>query len=127
MLPRYVTLVLALLLAGCASAPTRTDADAFKSLQSGRIPPSSVPAFTDCVMDGFSSAHYAITNVSARQQRRTDGYRVEATTNGILLVSADILESGRVELLESSAAALINTNGERQAFSKCLDRFGARS
>jgi hypothetical protein len=127
MLLHRATLTFALLLAGCVAAPTRTDPGAFKSLHAGRVPVSSVGGFTDCLMDGFNSAHSVLTNVSIRQQRRSDGYRVEAMTNSAVLVSADILENGRVELLESSAAALINTMGEREAFSKCLARFEVKN
>ena len=115
--------LIALLLAGCVAAPTRSDPGAFRSLQSGRVPMGSVSAFTDCLMDGFGSAHYALTNAVARQQRRSDGYRVETTTNGGVLVSADVLDTGHVELFESSASALINTAGEREAFARCLSRF----
>ncbi len=118
--------LLAFLLAGCVAAPTRSEPDEFKSLQRGRVPATNVAAFTDCLMDGFGSAHFSLTNVSTRQQRRADGYRVETETSGILLVSADIFESGLVELFESSAAALINTVGEREAFSKCLARLGVK-
>lgn len=118
--------LLAFLLAGCVAAPTRSEPDEFKSLQRGRVPATSVAAFTDCLMDGFGSAHFALTNLSTRQQRRTDGYRVETVANGSILVSADVLESGLVELFESSTAALINTVGEREAFSKCLARLGEK-
>jgi len=120
----FVTL-LTIFLAACVTAPTRSDPSAFALVQQGQIPASSVRAFTDCLMDGFNAAHFILTNITVRQQRRTEGYRVEALTNSALLVSADISENGRVELFESRTAALINTSGERKAFASCLDRFRA--
>jgi len=113
------------ILVGCA-APTRSDPSAFTSLQIGKIPNSSIPAFADCLLDGFNSAHSILTNITIRQQRRTNGYRVEALTNSALLVSADVLDNGHVELFESSTAALINTSGERNAFASCLTQFGEK-
>ena len=111
------------LLTACGSAPTRSDTREFKSLQKGQISTSSVQAFTDCLMDGFNSAHGMLSNIVPRQQRRTDSYRVEAMAKSIILVSADIFDNGSVELLESSAAGLIDTSGERKTFASCLDRF----
>jgi hypothetical protein len=75
-------------------------------------------------MDGFDASSFMLTNVSVRQQRRTERYRVEVLTHSSILLSADVFDNGRVELYESSTAALINLSRERKAFSDCLDRFG---
>ncbi|MEO7686319.1 MAG: hypothetical protein ABIS13_05110 [Nitrosospira sp.] len=64
-----------------------------------------------------------LTNVSVRQQRRTERYRVEVLTYSSVLLSADVFDNGRAELYESSAAALVNLSRERKAFSDCLDRY----
>jgi hypothetical protein len=74
-------------------------------------------------MDGFDSSSAILTNVSVRQQRRTERYRVEVLTHSSVLLSADVFDNGRVELYESSTAALINLSGERKAFADCLGRF----
>ena len=66
-----------------------------------------------------------LTNISVRQQRRTERYRVETMTRSSVLLSADVFDNGRVELYESSAAALVNLSGERKAFDDCLSRFRA--
>lgn len=110
-------------IAAC-TAPTRSDPSAFSLIQRGKIQKSDIQDFTACVMDGFGESHFILTNITVRQQRRTNGYRVEALTNSALLISADILDSGQVELFESTTAALINTSGERETFSACLERFG---
>ena len=112
-------------IAAC-TAPTRADPSAFSLIQKGKIQVSDIQDFTACVMDGFGESHFILTNITVRQQRRPNGYRVEALTNSSLLISADILDSGQVELFESSTAALINTSGERAAFSACLERFGIK-
>ncbi|WP_151898961.1 hypothetical protein [Nitrosospira lacus] len=56
-----------------------------------------------------------LTNISVRQQHRTEDYRVESLTYSSVLVSADIFNNGRVELFESSAAGLVNTSGSAQS------------
>jgi hypothetical protein len=118
----YITLLTSLLSA-CVSAPTRSDSGAFALTQHGEIPASSTQPFTDCLMDGFDASSLMLTNISVRQQRRTERYRVEALTHSSVLLSADVFDNGRVELHESSAAALINLSGERKAFTNCLNRF----
>lgn len=118
----YIT-VLSSLLAACVTAPTRSDSGEFKLTQHGEIPASSTQLFTDCLMDGFDASSTMLANVSVRQQRRAERYRVEVLTHSSVLISADVLDSGRVELYESSAAALVKLSGERKAFAGCLSRF----
>jgi hypothetical protein len=118
----YLALLISLLTA-CVAAPTRSDPGAFALTQSGQIPASNTQPFTDCLMDGFDSSSAILTNVSVRQQRRTERYRVEVLTHSSVLLSADVFDNGRVELYESSTAALINLSGERKAFADCLSRF----
>lgn len=69
-----------------------------------------------------------------RQQRRTDGYRVETDGYRVELVnpnvgtilSADIFDDGRAELFEWSKAGLISTADERKGFASCLDKHKAQ-
>lgn len=107
-------------LAGCVTAPTREDASAFKVLREGSVSPAAVQPFANCLLDGFSQAHWVLTNISVSQQVRGDVQRIETRTNGSLLVSVDVHHDGRAQFLESSTAKLINTSGEREAFDKCL-------
>lgn len=118
-------LVAILILSACVAPNRRTDPNAFQSKQAGRIDKNDVPAFTDCVMDGFSQSHFIMTNFNVKQQRRTNGYRVETFAGGgsMIMMSADIFDDGRVELFEADAAALIDTQGERAAFSECLKKY----
>jgi hypothetical protein len=74
-------------------------------------------------MDGFDASSLMLTNVSVGRQRRTERYRVEVSTHSLVLLSVDVFDLGRVELYESSTAALINLSGERKAFAGCLNRF----
>jgi len=55
---------------------------------------------------------------------RSNSYRVESLTHSTILVSAEVFDDGRVQLLESTSAALIITEGEREAFGKCLKKYG---
>jgi hypothetical protein len=110
-------------LAACVTAPDRSDPGAFNLHHRGKVPADQVPAFTDCVMDGFAKAHFLLTKISVRQQRRATGFRVDATVgdNPMSLASVDIFDDGRVELFER---ALFEMLGERAAFAACVDRFG---
>lgn len=121
-------LTLSLVLAACA-APTRTDKDEFFVVLSGNVPVDKVPNFIDCLTDGFNKAHWGMTDYEVRQTTRAAGYRVETYTGSFnyLLVSADIFNDGKVVLNESSAAALINTNGEKDTFASCLAEFRSTS
>lgn len=111
-------------ISACTSGPTRTDEDAFSLLKEGRIATTSVQAFSDCLLDGFDKAHFMLTKVTSRQQRRSNSYRVETLAGGrILLISADVFDDGRVVLSESKSAALINTSGERSAFEQCFGKY----
>jgi len=71
-------------------------------------------------MDGFDRAHLTLTSVHTRQQRRANGYRIETMVNATALVSVDISDDGRVEMLESTAALMIDTSDERRAFTECV-------
>lgn len=115
---------LSIILASCA-APTRTDTDEFFVVDSGNIAAENVPYFIDCLTDGFNKAHSGITNFEVRQSSRATGYRIETYTGSMnyLLVSVDVFSNGKVVLNESSSAALINTNGEKQAFANCVTAF----
>ena len=113
----YITL-LASVLTACVTAPTRSDPGAFALTQSGKIPTSSTQPFTDCVMDGFDSSSAILTNVSVRQQRRTERYRVEVLTHSSVLLSADVFDNGRVELYESSTGGYPQALTEAGKFSR---------
>jgi hypothetical protein len=119
-------MLVVLLLAACAPAPTRTDTDAFFILKEGRVGPKNAPGFADCLLDGFDKAHFFPTNVTHRQQRRADSFRVETLAGGtVLIISADVFDDGRVVLNESKVAALINTSGQRETFDKCLGQYSS--
>lgn len=111
-----------LCLSACAGS-TRDEPGAFKLLAEGIVAEADAPAFADCLLDGFDKAHFALTIVNVRQQRRADSFRVEITSNSTLMVSADVFDDGRVRLYESSQAALLNTTGEKDAFQRCLERY----
>jgi hypothetical protein len=115
-----------LLLNSCMTGATRAD-DKFRLLNSGQIDPKSTLAFASCLHDGFLRAHYTITNIETKQQRRVDGWRVETYIAGrMLCISADVLDTGRVELWKSPRSVLINTSGEVDAFAACLAKYGIK-
>lgn len=114
----------AVLISACAAGPTRDEPKKFNLVRTGVVRSGDGQAFADCLLDGFDKAHFALTNVSSRQQRRTDGYRVESLAGGHLIaVSADVFDDGRVQLFEAKASALVSTSGERRAFDLCATKF----
>ena len=123
--PSIFAIIACLCISACAG-PTRDEAGAFKMLADGTVAKSNAPAFADCLLDGFDKAHYALTIVSVRQQRRADSFRVETTSHSTVMVSADVLDDGKVRLYESSQAVLLNTSGEREAFQRCLERYRSK-
>lgn len=111
-----------LLLTACSTTYTRAEIDHFKSRDAGTVSLAALPRFADCVMDGFQTAH-PFSNMNVRQQRRSDGIRVETfagSGSGMIMISVDVRDSGHVELWESDAALLINTRTEREMFAACL-------
>jgi len=126
--PTIALLCTACALAGCVTAPTRDDASAFKVVREGTVPAANVQPFANCLLDGFGRAHWVLTNIAASQQMRGDHQRIETrvSTSGALLVSADVHTDGRVQMLQGTTAAAINTSGEREAFDKCLAQHAAR-
>lgn len=117
----FAALIAALFLAACA-LPDRSDPGAFTSYRQGEIPLPRVPAFTDCVMDGFTKAKWIGSSLTMRQQRRALGVRVETSVDAkpAALASADIFDDGRVELFERKHFQMLD---ERAAFDACLERF----
>ena len=113
-----------LLLSACAAAPTRLDTEEFKLLRDGQVPPESTQVFTDCLMDGFGKVSL-LMDISVRQQHRSDLCRVETLAGGsIIIASADVYNDGRVQLFASSAALLLGTRREKEAFDECLKQYG---
>lgn len=122
---KWISILLITLLTGCVTPTTRLDVDEFELINKGTVDTKSVLLFVDCLSDRFNAAHYLLTNIEVRQSQRAAGYRVETYTGtqNFLIISADIFNDGRVELYESSSAALINTKGEREAFNQCLKQY----
>lgn len=120
--PVTVAALLATLLFVACATPDRSDPGAFTSYRQDQVPPSRVPAFTDCLMDGFSKATWFGSTLSMRQHRRALGVRIETSVDAkpMALASADIFDDGRVELFERRLFQMLD---ERAAFVACLDRF----
>lgn len=114
-------LALSALLTACA-APIRSDPAAFKQLEHGQIQTSKVQSFADCLFDGFSEARVT-TTFTIRQQRRTDGVRVETLANSFIGVSADVKDDGSVALYESTAMVWVSTEPEVKVFLSCIDKY----
>lgn len=126
----YVSSLLLFLLSGCTAlvntpvASRTTHPEAFKIIKSGRVDSSKVQSISDCIHDGFAGSHGVLTNFTFRMNRRAGGYRIETTVGGTLvLMSADVMDDGVVELRESNAAGMINTTGEKEAFDFCTSKF----
>lgn len=102
------------MLGGCGTVH-RPPEDTFSLVENGQIKPGQGAAFIDCVVDGFRTVKVV---------PRSGATRIELATNGAyILMSAEVSNTGEVELFESSYAALVSTKNERTAFKACLDKF----
>ena len=115
------------LLSGC-STPIRSDVEDFPLKLVGKVRPTDVPAFSDCVQDGFLELEKMWPSPrQVRQERRALGLRIDTRggANTILIVSVDILNSGHVELFETDhlPLRLISKQPERDVFSACLKKY----
>ena len=109
---------------GCA-APTRADPEHFRSRDVGMILKTAIPAFGDCVLDGFNPLQgIAFSRRKVQQQRRSTGLRIDTLVadGTILLVSVDVGDDGRVEFFESTFMRLSNKEPEFEVFSACKAR-----
>src|SRR5690349_3181106 len=120
MMKKILGIAALVMIGGCATTRA-TDPGSFRSVAKARIPAAAVPRFSECLMDRFQVAH-PFSQINVRQQRRAGAYRIESYAGSgseMVLLSADLMDDGHVELFESDAAALINTKDERKAFDDC--------
>ncbi len=128
------TSTLMLSMVACAPLPTRDDESAFILRIHGTILPVDIPKFMDCAIDGFDRTENAIRwDIRTWQQRRSTGYRVERRYDlktALLVVSADIEDSGDIKLFEnaklSSISPFVSTKQEIAAFNLCAEKFGIK-
>jgi hypothetical protein len=112
------------LLAGCAAPSLRGEhEDRFKFRAAGAIPPDKVLAFLECVQDGLTAEQRYI-HAMVYQTRRVNGYRIDLKTDKYILLSADVLEDGRTQLLEGPAAGMLPSGAEIGRYEECVKRFG---
>ena len=118
--------VTAVMLSGC-STPIRSDVEDFPSKLVRQVSPTDIPAFSDCVQDGFLELEKMWPSPrQVRQERRALGLRIDTrgAANTVLFVSVDILNSGHVELYETGhlPLRLISKQPERDVFAACLKK-----
>ncbi|MCR8961176.1 hypothetical protein M0765_026630 [Variovorax sp. S2] len=70
------------------------------------------------------TAEQRYVNTVVSQTRRVNGYRVDLKSEKYLLLSADVLEDGRTQLVEGPAAGMIPTGSEIGRYEDCVKRFG---
>lgn len=122
MIKKTFILIIAVALSACAGS--RDVVGDFVSINRGQIPKTKVLEFVECVSDHFRDRSIGLERMLNRQQRRSNGYRVELVNTGVgPLLSADIFENGHVELFEWSKAGLISTGDERKGFALCLEKY----
>lgn len=120
-----LAVVVAVLLSGCAT-PIRSDVEDFPSKLVGQVNPTDVPAFSDCVQDGFLELEKMWPSPrQVRQERRASGLRIDTrgAANTILIVSVDVMANGHVELYETSRLWVISKQPERDVFTACLKKY----
>jgi len=73
-------------------------------------------------MDGLREA-LVTTTYTFKQERRTEGIRVEQLASSFIGMSADVNNDGSVALYESKAMGLVDTKPEINVFTGCTDRY----
>lgn len=117
-------LVACMVLAGCAPTSFRGEhEDRFKLRAAGQIEPTKTVAFLECIQHGFTNAPRYYKPL-VHQARRHNGYRLDLMVDRHVLLSADILEDGRTQLLEGPSAGLISTGADIKIYEDCVATFG---
>lgn len=121
-----------LLISTMAQAQTRsTMPEAYAKTASGQVPPGNVPAFVDCLTDGFDATLWPLNQSAVRQQRRATGYRVEVGPMiSVIVASGDVKDDGHAELHEILVThkrhddwylkPIAPPTSAQKAFSQCL-------
>lgn len=109
--------------AAALSACAAPGHDALRVVQAGQVAPTAAPAFADCITDAWQGNQNALSKVRIEQQRRADGVRVNVLAYSILVDSADVADSGHVEM--RTATTDMGSVGERKAFAACLARYAS--
>jgi hypothetical protein len=112
-------------LAGCSSSPTReNNPDKFDLLRTGAVNKANILKFKNCLIEGFEVRDRIAYNVKTRLQTRTDGYRVESYGGEVLLLlSTDIFNSGKTQLLRVKNSSLTDLSQQISAFDSCLAKY----
>lgn len=111
-------------LAGCSTPSMRGEhEDAFKFRAAGQIDTGKLPQFMDCVLDTFVEEQRRV-NALVYQWKRSTGYRIDLKTDKFLLLSADIYDDGRTQLLEGPAAGMLPTGAEIERYERCVASHG---
>jgi len=122
---RIIIRAFILSLIGCSSSATKkVNPYKFDLIRTGVVKKANVLKFDTCLIDGFEVRKRLIYNVRTKQQVRTDGYRVESYGGGvILLLSADILNSGKTQLLREKSSSLVDLSKQISTFNTCLTKY----
>lgn len=119
-----LALAAAMTVVGCSTPSMRGEHEAaFKVRAAGQIDAAKVPVFMDCVLDAFVEEQRR-ANALVYQFKRSTGYRLDLKTDKFLLLSADIYDDGRTQLLEGPAAGLIPTGAEIARYEQCVLQHG---
>ena len=111
-------------LAGCGAPSMRGEHEgAFKFRAAGQIGTAQLPKFMDCVLDGFIEEQKHV-NALVYQWKRSTGYRIDIKTDKYIILSADIYDDGRTQLLEGPAAGMLPTGPEIARYQKCVASHG---
>jgi len=113
-------------LVGCSSSsPTREkNPDKFDLLITGEVKKANILPFKKCLIEGSVVKNRIAYNVKTRQKVRADGYRVESYGGEIfLLLSIDILNSGKTQLLRMKNSSLTDLSQQINAFDTCLTKY----
>lgn len=112
---------LVLTLTACTSIPTReNNPDEFNLINSGQVKEENILQFKDCLIERYEVRGRLAYPVKTQHHVRTDGHRVEGYAGEYLMLSTDIFNSGKTNLIRAKNSALIDLKQQIKAFELCL-------
>ena len=120
----FISLCATFLIA-CSSAITReNNPEQFDLLRTGVVNKANVIAFKDCIIQGSEVQNRIAYNVTTRGELRNKGYRVDSYAGEtLLLLSADISNSGQTQLFRVKNSELTDLTIQINAYDNCLKTY----
>ena len=113
-------------LIGCSSSPITRESHSnkFNLLKSGTVKKENVESFKNCLVEGFEVKNRIAYNVQTNLKITSYGYRLDSVGGETyLLMSVDIFNSGKTQLLKLKKDELTDLSQQIRSFDSCLSKY----